>query len=142
MGNRIVYTNDEGNVVIMQRLNPNKTDEDVTPNDRPYVIVDESEIPVDRYFRNAWKLEGSTIKVDRVKAKSIKLEKIRQLRDIKLEGTDIKLMIACESGNTDTEQTLIIERQALRDLPANINLNVSMLPTIEDLKNFYPAELL
>jgi hypothetical protein len=61
MGKRILYPSDEGGVVIIiptpEYLETHTIEElaakDV-PAGKPYKIVDVSEIPSDRTFRNAW----------------------------------------------------------------------------------------
>lgn len=57
--NRIIYPNKNGGVsVIIPSKNWNGTIEELAirevPSGVPYRIVDESEIPSDRTFRNAW----------------------------------------------------------------------------------------
>jgi hypothetical protein len=59
MNKRIIYPNDEGGVTILTP-SPNwkGTLEELAikdvPSGKPYKIVDGSEIPSDRTFRNAW----------------------------------------------------------------------------------------
>ncbi len=53
---RIIYPNDEGGVAIVVPA-PGVALEDVlkaVPSGKPYKIVDVSEIPSDRLFRDAW----------------------------------------------------------------------------------------
>lgn len=53
---RIIYPNDEGGVAVIVP-DPGATLEDVlkaVPAGKPYKIVDVSEIPSDRLFRDAW----------------------------------------------------------------------------------------
>jgi hypothetical protein len=55
---RIVYTNDEGGISIIVPADCGLTIEEIAAKDVPtskaYNIVDVSEIPTDRTFRNAW----------------------------------------------------------------------------------------
>jgi hypothetical protein len=56
---RIIYPNDEGGVsILIPSLNCELTIEELAAKDvpagKPYQIVDVSEIPSDRTFRNAW----------------------------------------------------------------------------------------
>ena len=60
---RIIYQNNEGRVsVIAPSPNWNGTIEELAakdvPANTPYKIVDVSEIPSDRTFRNAWEYSG------------------------------------------------------------------------------------
>ena len=59
MNKRIVYQNDEGGIsIIVPTVECGLTIEEIAAKDVPqgkeYHIVDVSEIPTDRTFRNAW----------------------------------------------------------------------------------------
>ena len=59
MNQRIIFPNDEGGVsIIVPSSNCGLTIEQIAAKDvpagKPYQIVDVSEIPSDRTFRNAW----------------------------------------------------------------------------------------
>ena len=58
MNARIVYQNDEGGISIIIPAECGLTIEEIASKDVPqgkeYHIVDVSEIPTDRTFRNAW----------------------------------------------------------------------------------------
>lgn len=58
MNSRIIYPTDEGGVAIIIPANCGMTIEEIAAKDvpagKPYKIVDVSEIPSDRTFRNAW----------------------------------------------------------------------------------------
>ncbi len=61
MNQRIIYPTDEGGVaVIVPAPNCGLTIEEIARKDvpagKPYKIVDVSEIPEDRTFRNAWQM--------------------------------------------------------------------------------------
>jgi hypothetical protein len=57
---RIIYTNDEGGVAIIVPADCGLTVEEIAAKDVPagvaYNIVDVSDIPTDRTFRNAWEM--------------------------------------------------------------------------------------
>lgn len=60
---RVIYPNDEGGVSIMiPSSNCELSLEEIItksiPEGKPYQIVDISEIPSDRTYRNAWKYVG------------------------------------------------------------------------------------
>jgi len=62
MNKRILYPNDSGGVtVLVPSPNWNGTLEELAtkdvPSGKPYKIVDVSEIPSDRIFRNAWEYQ-------------------------------------------------------------------------------------
>jgi hypothetical protein len=58
MNQRIVYQNDEGGISIIVPADCGLTIEEIAAKDVPtgkaYNIVDVSDIPTDRTFRNAW----------------------------------------------------------------------------------------
>jgi hypothetical protein len=58
MNKRIVYQNDEGGISIIVPADCGLTIEEIAAKDVPqgkeYHIVDASDIPEDRTFRNAW----------------------------------------------------------------------------------------
>lgn len=59
MSQRIIYKNDDGGIsIIVPSPNCGLTIEEIAakdvPNGKEYKIVDVSEIPEDRTFRNAW----------------------------------------------------------------------------------------
>ena len=58
MNKRIVYQNDEGGISIIVPADCGLTIKEIAAKDVPqgkeYHIVDVSEIPTDRTFRNAW----------------------------------------------------------------------------------------
>jgi len=61
MDKRIVYTNDDGTISIIVPADCGLTVEEIAAKDVPsgkeHHIVDKSEIPSDRTFRNAWTWE-------------------------------------------------------------------------------------
>lgn len=58
MNSRIIYPTDEGGVAVIIPADCGLTIEEIAAKDvpagKPYKIVDVSEIPEDRTFRNAW----------------------------------------------------------------------------------------
>ena len=58
MNQRIIYPTDEGGVAVIIPADCGLTIEEIAAKDvpagKPYQIVDVSEIPSDRTFRNAW----------------------------------------------------------------------------------------
>jgi hypothetical protein len=59
MNSRIIYPNDDGGVsVIVPAAECGLTIEQIAvkdvPQGKPYKIIDASEVPTDRTFRNAW----------------------------------------------------------------------------------------
>ena len=114
---KIIYTNSDGTVSI---INPtgdvNDAVKDV-PSGLSYEIVEDSSIPTDRSFRNAWKQNSKTIETDITKAKEIHKTNIRNAREPKLAELDIEFQKALETSTSTTD--IVSKKQALRDAPAD-----------------------
>ena len=95
-----------------------------------------SALPTDRYFRNAWVCNGSTMVVDMAQARDIHMAHIRVARDAKLQASDVAMVRAMEQGNSAELSTLSLERQRLRDIPQSLDLMLASTP--EDLKAIDP----
>lgn len=78
-------------------------------------IVEDSVIPIDYTFRDAWEFDGKKITENLDKVKEIQKEKLRILRKPLLDEQDI-LFIQSLEGNKDTVE-IIAEKQRLRDIP-------------------------
>lgn len=95
-----------------------------------FQIADDSELPTDRTFRNAWaRCPVNKIKVDMDKARDIHMGRIRAARNERLVELD-KRKYGSEYD---------AERQKLRDLPATFDLSKAQTP--DELKALWPDEL-
>jgi hypothetical protein len=68
MNQRIIYTNDDGGVVILiptPECLSNYTIEEIAAKDVPagvpYKIIDATDLPTDRTFRSAWEVDASIL---------------------------------------------------------------------------------
>jgi len=114
---KIIYTNSDGTVsIITPTGDVNDAIKDV-PSGLSYEIVEDSAIPTDRSFRNAWKQNSKTIETDITKAKEIHKTNIRNAREPKLAELDIEFQKALETGASTTD--IVSKKQALRDAPAD-----------------------
>ena len=63
--NRIIYKTDEGGVAVIVPADCGLSIEEIAAKDvpagKPYKIVDVSEIPSDRTFRNAWEVDEADL---------------------------------------------------------------------------------
>ena len=85
------------------------------PTGLKYKIVEDSVIPTDRTFRNAWEVDTDfKISENLTKAKEITKDRLRAERKPLLESEDIKFMQAQETG-ADTKN-IVAEKQRLRDI--------------------------
>ena len=132
---RIIYTNSDGTVSILQpiltEINPNTgkpftileiAEKDVPVGISTYSIVEDSVIPTDRSFRDSWVGNGvgvstATIVEDLTKAKEIHKTNIRNARTPKLAELDVEFQKALETGASTTD--IVAKKQALRDAPAD-----------------------
>lgn len=76
-----------------------------------------------RAYRDAWTLSGGAVKHDMAKARAMKMEEIRKARDARLAATDGPFMRAQEQVKPPEVAALKTQRQALRDLPATVDLS-------------------
>ena len=113
---KIIYTNSDGTVsIITPAGDVNDAITDV-PSGLSYEIVEDSAIPTDRSFRNAWKQNGKTIETDMAKAREIHKTNIREARAIKFAELDVEFQRALETSSSTTD--IVAKKQALRDAPA------------------------
>ena len=113
---KIIFTNSDGTVSIIHPTGDvNDAIKDV-PTGLSYEIVEDSVIPTDRNFRNAWKQNSKTIETDITKAKEIHKTNIRNARTPKLTELDIEFQKALETSSSTTD--IVAKKQALRDAPA------------------------
>ena len=87
------------------------------PSGKTIVTINKSEMPSNRNFRNAWKLNSNNIETDISKAKEIHKTNIRNARVSKLAELDIEFQKALETGASTTD--IVSKKQALRDAPAD-----------------------
>ena len=147
---KIIYTNSDGTVSIVQpiltEINPNTgkpfTIEEIAEKDIEkgisYEIVDDSAIPTDRSFRDAWKQNDKTIETDIDKAREIHKTNIREARTSKLQELDIEFQKAQETS-ADTSD-IVAKKQALRDAPADAGISTAITET--DLKAQWDTSIL
>lgn len=115
---KVIFTNSDGTVSIMTPIEG--TAEECAKRDLPdgtsYEIVDDSVIPTDRSFRNAWKQNSKTIETDMSKAREIHKTNIREARVAKFAELDVEFQKALETSSDTT--AIVAKKQALRDAPA------------------------
>ena len=133
---RIVYPNDTGGVyVIIPSPNWVGTMEELAakdvPNGKAYKIVEDSAVPTDRAFRDAWE-NYEAIAVSMTKAKEITKTRLRVERKPLLEAQDVLFMKAQESSS-DTS-AIVTEKQRLRDITASAD----SASTLDELKGLNP----
>ena len=115
---KVIFTNSDGTVSIMTPIEG--TAEECAKRDLPdgtsYEVVDDSVVPTDRSFRNAWKQNNKTIETDMSKAREIHKTNIREARVAKFAELDVEFQKALETSSSTTD--IVAKKQALRDAPA------------------------
>ena len=117
---KIIYKTPENTVsVIIPTSEWSGSMEELAQKDVPtglkYKIVEDSVIPTDRTFRNAWEVDTDfKISENLIKAKDITKDRLRLERKPLLEAEDVKFMQAQETG-ADTKN-IVAEKQRLRDI--------------------------
>lgn len=114
------------------------------PNDRDEVLsvqrIEESDIPTDRYFRDAWRSPDSRrIQVNMPKARDIHRAALRRRRKPLMAALDTEYMRADEAGDVGLKAQIIARKQALRDVPQDPRIERADTP--DKLKAVIPAVL-
>ena len=97
------------------------------PEGAEYKIIEDTELPKDRVFRNAWNYD---LKEDIPKSKEIWKEKLRVDRKPILEKLDVDFMRAMEVNDDSLMLDITKAKQALRD----VTLLVDKASTIVGIK--------
>ena len=117
---KIIYTNSDGTVGIIHPTGDVNDAIKAVPSGLSYEIVEDSAIPSDRSFRNAWKQNSKTIETDMTKAREIHKTNIRKARAIKFAELDVEFQKALETSSSTTD--IVSKKQALRDAPADSSI--------------------
>lgn len=140
MEQRILYPNNDGTVSIVIPA-PGLPIETIAKKDVPagksYKIVDVSDIPSDRTFRNAWHMNDGGVQIHMPKARDIHREKLRELRAPILAELDIEYQRADENGDVEQKKAIASQKQELRDVTADPAIEAATTP--DDLKNVIPS---
>ena len=114
---KIVWKTEHGISIITPTISVKEAKKDI-PKGCEYKIVDESEIPTDRTFRNAWTYD---LKEDVKKSKEIWKEKLRAERKPLLESLDVEFLRAMEENRTKDMESIVKEKQKLRDITKRVD---------------------
>jgi hypothetical protein len=113
---RIIFQNESGGVsVIVPTGSVELALKDVPPG-VPYEIVEATDIPSDRFFRNAWIADGAAVAVDLGKAKDIGHDKRRAQRAKEFAPFDeiiAKQIPGLDASEAEANRQAIREKYAL-----------------------------
>ncbi len=105
--------------------------------------IDESDIPADRTFRDAWTHDGS-INVDMPKAREVVRQRLREARAPKMAALDVESLRANEAKDAAKMTAIAARKQELRDITANVEIDEAqtaeaLAATLADLKQSIEA---
>lgn len=131
---RIIYQNESGGVSVIiptGELSIEEVAAKDVPAGVPYEIVDASEIPSDRTFRNAWVLGNCCVEHDLDKCKEIGHDKRRQLRAEEFAPHDEVIAKQIPGkGAAEAEAA----RQAIRDKYSAVQDAIDAAATPDEIK--------
>ena len=145
INSRIAYRNLEGGVSVVVPspefcANPANTIDTLIktlPLGVHFEVHQAEDMPSDRYFRNAWKLDGG-VSVDLDQARVIHLNNLRKIRDKLLAELDVPFQRALEDKDIIMQDNIAAKKNKLRDMPRNVELGGL---TLEEIKAFIPKIL-
>jgi len=139
---RILFTNAEGGVSIVVPA-PGATLEQcvsAVPAGVSYEVVDVTDVPYDRTFRNAWKHDTSTspekVAVYMPKAQAITHEKRRAKRAAEFAPLDVEATIPSKAAAAEAA------RQAIRDKFDAVQAEIDAAVSVDELKAVLVREAL
>jgi len=139
MNPRIIYPTPEGGVAVIIPTGELPIEEvaakDV-PEGVPYEIVDEADIPSDRYFRNAWVMGDCCVEHDLDKCKEIGHDRRRQQRAEEFKPYDEVIMKQIPGADATAAEEA---RQQIRDKYALIQDVIEGASTPDDIKTALEA---
>lgn len=103
------------------------------PKPVAFRVISEAALPADRYYRNAWEIDGNGRVAENLeKAKAIHRDKLRNRRTEKMLPLDIQWSYAMANGRADLAAEAEAKRQALRDITEDPRIDAAK--SIDELK--------
>jgi hypothetical protein len=142
MNKRILYTNPEGGVSVIvpapDAQLEGETEGDfiarvaagAVPEGVPFSIVDGSEVPSDRTFRNAWRKSGAAVTHDMPAAKAIAHDKRRAARAAELAPLDIEATIPAKAAQAEAARQIIRDKYATMQTAMDSAVDVAALKAL------------
>ena len=129
--NKIIYPTPEGGVAVIIPTESVELALKDVPEGVPYEIVTADKIPSDRFFRNAWKVNGKKVEVDLPKAKVIGHDIRRVKRAEEFAPHDDVITKQIPGKDAVEAET---NRQLIRDKYADIQDNIDEATTPNQIK--------
>ena len=131
---KIIYQNQEGGVSVICPTGALSLDEVIAkdvPAGANYQIVDESDIPSDRFFRDAWTVGNGKVDVDLDKAKKIGHRIRRTKRAEEFAPFDDVISKQIPGNDFDAAEA---ERQKIRNKYMGIQAGIDAAVNPEEIK--------
>ena len=129
--NRIIYPTPEGGVAVIIPAESVELALKDVPEGIPYEIVEDSAIPTDRYFRNAWVKGDCCVDLDLDKCKAVGHDIRRQKRAEEFQPFDE--VIAKQIPGKDAAQAEA-KRQEIRDKYSEVQDVIDAAESPEEIK--------
>ena len=113
----IIFKNDNGGVstcIPTGELSIEAVLKKDVPEGRGARIVEQSTLPKDNDFYDAWEMDATSVTVNLEKAKEITKKRLRAEREPLLQAQDVAFQRALESGSDTT--AIVAEKNRLRDI--------------------------
>ncbi|HAM42076.1 MAG TPA: hypothetical protein DCP69_12300 [Candidatus Omnitrophica bacterium] len=95
-------------------------------------FAEESEIPTDRTYRNAWRDTGTGVEHDMVHARELHRNLLREARAPRLAALDLAYLQADETNAQARKELIAEEKQRLRDI--TLDPRIEAVQTIAELR--------
>jgi hypothetical protein len=99
---------------------------------KSWEIIQDQDIPQDRFCRDAWTWDGSKITHDMAKAKELYRNYLRRIREPLLDSLDIDFIRAQEASDQLAINAVVDRKNELRDITKDPSIEAAA--SIEDLK--------
>ncbi len=119
----IVFENDESVSVISPAPGISiQSQTKLVPDGKKYLLLDSKDLPKDRLFRSAWKINNQGVEVDVVKAKETVHDMRRDKREEEFKPLDKSMVI--HILDTAKSTPIELERKKVRDKYADIQTDI------------------
>lgn len=129
--NRIIYQTPDGGVAVIIPTESVELALKDVPEGVAYEIVDEADIPTDRYFRNAWVMADCCIEHDLDKCKTLGHDLRRQQRADEFKPFDEVIMKQIPGADAVAAEEA---RQTIREKYALIQEAIDLAATPNEIK--------
>ena len=127
----IIYTNEDQQLHVVHLTHEATSYEHeaakVVPDGIAYEVIDSSELPNSRMFRNAWVAKSNAVEVDLESARVIAHEQRRISRDEEMKPHDLGVTIPGKEESAEVERVRLREKYAKLQTEIDSSDNVDAL---------------